>query len=97
MNDTYECEVVITRKPEPELPPPFDCVICERTIVADRWSVDRHVPPLCFGCEIYQGHQVRIPGMTRGDHRMLQRLTSITGALQRAATWEPKYGRVRSI
>lgn len=97
MNEIYDCEVIITRRPEPDLPPPFVCAICEQEAVSDRWRYARHKPPICRACEIYEGHQVRIPGMTRGDHTTLKRLTAVTSALMRAATWEPKYGRIRTI
>lgn len=101
MNEIYDCEVIVSRKPEPDLPPPFVCAICQRTVEADRWwaarSPNRHVPPICFTCTVHEGHQVRFPGITRGDHTTLKRLTAVTNALLRAATWEPKYGRVRSI
>lgn len=97
MNDVYDCEIVITRKQEPELPPPFECVVCQQVVVADRWRPTAHRPPVCNSCMIFGGHQVRFAGITRGDHTTLKRLTAVTNALLRAATWEPKYGRVRSI
>lgn len=78
-------------------PPPFDCVICRRTIHADRWLPRRHQPPICNSCTVRGGHQVRIPGMTRGDHHTLQRLTAITYALRGAASMRDFYARHPSI
>jgi len=99
--DAFNAEVIITRKPAPELPPPFVCAICERTVEVDPfWHVrspHRHSPPICFTCTVHEGHQVRFPGITRGDHITLKRLTAVTDALLRAATWEPKYGRFTTV
>lgn len=97
MHDIYDCDVVITRKPDPDLPPPFECAVCQRVVMADRWRSHVHRPPVCNSCMIFEGHQVRFPGITRGDHSTLKRLTAVTDALMRAATWEPKYGHVRSV
>lgn len=90
MNDIYECEVVITRKADPELPPPFVCAVCQRTAVADRWHPEKHRAPVCNSCMIFEGHQVRFPGLTRGDHTILKRLTAVTNALARTAHWKEK-------
>lgn len=87
MSDPYD--FVITRKPQPETPP-FVCVCCERTIVADPWRSRGHKPPVCFSCANYYGHQVRIPKMTRGDHHTLQRLVAVTDTLLRVAHWKVK-------
>lgn len=75
---------------EPELPPPYLCAICERTVTADRWRKEMHHPPLCLYCTASEGHQVRIPGMTRGDHHTLQRLHAVASALGRVALWKEK-------
>lgn len=65
-----------------ELPPPFACVICERVVEPSPWHWQRdHKPPVCGYCSNSHGHQVRIPGMTRGDHHQLQRLTALIGAM----------------
>ena len=83
-------DFVLKRKPEPILPPPFVCAICERTVTPDRWRMDRHRPPICFSCSNIEGHQVRIPGMTRGDHHTMQRLHAAASALGRVALWKEK-------
>lgn len=83
------------------LPAPFVCAICQRTVEAHPWTDHvrepfRHKPPICFSCANYMGRQVRQPGMTRGDHNVLQRLVSVTEGLRGAAgriEWEAKYGR----
>lgn len=84
----YDPEVMVTRKVV-ELPPDFVCAVCDRTIKAEIWSVHqgRHRPPVCFSCSNIEGHQARIPHMTRGDHHTLQRLVAVTNALLRTATW----------
>jgi hypothetical protein len=75
-------------------PPPFTCVLCERLIVANRWHHHmRHEPPICFSCSNTYGQQVRIPGITRGDHHVLQRLKSVADGLSWAAEREARRGR----
>ena len=74
-----------------ELPPPFICVICQREIEATPWDhPGDHCPPLCRSCGTitkYRGYGVhamrRMPGMTRGDHRKIQRLLALSDALAR--------------
>jgi hypothetical protein len=81
-----------------ELPPAFVCAICQREIEPDPWHWRlRHKPPICFYCSITQGHQVRIPGMTRGDHHTLQRLSAVTDALTSAAYMEEHRGRFTTV
>jgi hypothetical protein len=84
-----------------EVPEPFVCAICERTIEANPWSFHHeHVPPICNYCGISRGHQVRITGMTRGDHRQMQRLKAITDAVLGKASmieWEAKHGRFSAL
>ena len=87
----YEAKVSLREWIEPL---PFDCAICQRTIRADRWrSHITHKPPICYSCANSRGHQVRVPGMTRGDHHTLQRLTAITDALLSAASMREFYAR----
>ena len=88
--DAIYIEPIVTRKPTPEAPPPFVCAICQHTITADPWRLERHQPPICFMCGIYEGHQARIPGMTRGDHHTMQRLHAVASALGRVALWKAK-------
>lgn len=80
-----------------EMPEPFVCVICGREVAARNWTRrHEHRPPICFYCGNARGHQARIPGMTRGDHRALQRLHAITDALLGQASlieWEARHGR----
>lgn len=82
---------------EAGMPEPFVCVICGRDVVVTNWTRrHEHRPPVCFYCENTRGNQVRIPGMTRGDHRALQRLHAITAALSVQASmldWEAQHGR----
>lgn len=74
---------------EDALPPDFVCVICRREVRPSRWQwmTAQQRPPICRSCGIMNGHQLRIPGMTRGDHRELQRLVAITAALRGEAGW----------
>ena len=89
--DQHEVMVTLREWAEPE---PFECVVCRRTIHADRWrSHIAHKPPVCYSCANGRGHQVRIPGMTRGDHHTLQRLTAVTDALLSAASMREFYAR----
>ena len=71
------------------LPPDFVCVICRREVRPSRWQVMtvQQRPPICRSCGVLDGHQGRIAGMTRGDHRELQRLVAITDALRAEAGW----------
>ena len=74
------------------LPPSFICVICQQTINPDRWHWQKyHRPPICSYCSNHGGHQVRVSGMTRGDHRQLQRLVAVASAL--GANFGRHYGR----
>lgn len=86
-------EIVLTRKPAPEAPPPFVCVICQETITVDPWHFARksaeHRPPICAGCARHWGARSRVPGTTRRDASQLQRLTAITTRL----VWETFNGR----
>jgi len=74
-----------------ELPPQFVCVICQRVIKASPWGdPGDHNPPVCRSCgtiTTYRGYQMnpmrRLPGMTRGDHREIQRLLALSDALIR--------------
>lgn len=71
-----------------ELPEPFVCVICKRLTEASPWHWHKeHKPPICNYCGTAGGHRARFPGMTRGDHRQMQRLQAITYALAGQAMW----------
>lgn len=72
-----------------ELPHDFVCVICRQATRPSRWQwmTAQQRPPICRSCGIRGGHQLRIAGMTRGDHRELQRLVAITNALRAEAGW----------
>lgn len=97
-DDAYFADVVVTRKAQPELPPSFVCAICQQEKAPDPWHYRReHKPPVCFYCSNSYGHQVRIPGMTRGDHRTMQRLSAVTEALSHTAHWKAHYGRHTTI
>lgn len=78
-------------------PEAFVCVICGRPQEPQPWTlVAEFRPPLCNCCSSAYAARTRIPGMTRGDHRQMQRLASITAALQGQAgviEWEGRYGR----
>lgn len=76
----------------------FDCVVCGRTQQVRPYTrAHEHKPPLCpYHSTPYSGARVRVAGMTRGDHRALNRLAAITEALAGEAgriEWEGKYGR----
>jgi hypothetical protein len=88
-----EFDFQITRRPEPPLPPAFQCAACERVIEPDRWHPDRHREPLCAYCERNWSKvpSLRPAGITRGDHRILMRLSAITNAL----AWEVINGKDR--
>ena len=88
--DAIDIEVIVTRKREPELPPSFVCAICRETIEPDPWRLEKHRAPICFSCSNIEGHQVRIPHMTRGDHHAMQRLHATASALGRVAHWKDK-------
>ena len=71
------------------LPDSFVCAICERVEEPSPWHWHRqHKPPICFYCGKAGSFRARIPGMTRGDHRTMQRLAAVTGALSGAAIWK---------
>ena len=94
MSDAPEgYDVIVTRKPWPDEPAPFLCVICQRVSQLDRWRPRRAEPPICFSCSNYGGHQVRLQGITRGDHHVLQRLKAITDELFWTAKREARRGR----
>lgn len=82
------------------LPPSFVCVLCGRTTHPDRWHwKTEHKPPICRSCGNARGHQVRIVGMTRGDHKQMQRLRAVTDALIGASAmieWETLHGRIHT-
>lgn len=78
------------------LPPPFVCVICRRTITAERWTRRAEFrPPICNYCSTPERGRTRTPGMTRGDHRQLMRLAAVAEALAGEA-WRIEWkGRCR--
>lgn len=88
----------ILERPEPPLPPPFDCAICRRTIEANRWTIERdfprYRPPVCEPCQRHwaSATKLRPNHFTRGDHRNLLRLSALITALQ----WEIMNGNGRS-
>ncbi|TIU58788.1 MAG: hypothetical protein E5W35_02320 [Mesorhizobium sp.] len=98
MTDAIEPDFEILRRPEPPRPPPYDCVICCRTIEADRWTMQRdfprYQPPVCEPCQRRWASLTRRrpPRITRGDHRNLLRLSALIQALN----WEVINGNGRS-
>jgi len=93
-DDVYDVDVKVVRRPEPELPPPFECVICQHAQEADRWHPGKHMPPICRSCEVHWSSipRVKISRVMRNDFRRLERLSAITTALN----WEIYNGGRRS-
>jgi hypothetical protein len=80
-----------------EPPPPFVCVICGREKTVQPWTRrEEFRPPICNGCSSRPwSYRTRIPNMTRGDHRQMQRLAAMFDALAGEAgriAWGGKYG-----
>ena len=90
-DDAFYCEPVVTRRPrppQPDLPPPFKCVICEHLTRSEVGRTQR--PPICSRCALQASQPLgRWSGTTNGDYRVLMRLRAITNALQ----WEVYNGR----
>ena len=85
-------DFVLTRRPQPGAPPPFDCVACRRTVTPSPWPYDRHqAPPFCDSCTRHWSSftRLRIPGATRGDMRLLARLSACVNLI----IWEVHNGR----
>lgn len=87
--DADDIEVVVTRR-EWTPPPPFRCETCERSIEADRWR-DMGRAPICASCvrRWSSMSRLRTRGMTRGDLKVLGRLSAVLNCLQ----WEILNGR----
>lgn len=85
-------DLCVWLKPEPPLPPPFECVICRRTIMSNRWELTTQQEPVCTGCERHwagSGIKNRPSNLSRGDHRKLVRFSAVMQALN----WEILNGK----
>lgn len=98
MSDRHELAMEILRRRPAMLPPAFDCAICQRTINANQWTMERdfarYAPPVCESCQRKWANLTRMrpPRITRGDHRNLLRMSALISALN----WEIHNGNGRS-
>ena len=61
--------IIITRKPTPPTPDPFDCLLCHKTVQRDPWNPDFERPPLCFRCSMDVPTRPQLPYLS---HRSVE-------------------------